>query len=217
MSSQVFSSMLLNFVPKASRAILLPVDYYFQQYADQFNVNTDKRIAAFFAQAAHETMGFTRLRELGNDAYFAKYDGRKDLGNTVKGDGAKFKGRGIFQTTGRYNYGKVSQKIFGDSRLLDNPGLLEQPEYAVLSALHFWNDKNLNAFADSGNFTGLTKAINGGANGLTERKNYWQAITNLLSLSPVSLATTVIKKKVSNGYSVGRGVGSGIGFFIWGK
>jgi putative chitinase len=212
MASQAFSNILLNFVPGANKAIIVPVDAYFQKYAGNFKIDTDKRIAAFMAQAAHETNGFKTLKEYwGPTAQQAGYEGRKDLGNTVKGDGKKFMGRGIFQITGRANYATYSKKMFADNRLLDKPELLELPEYAVLSALHFWNDRNLNKHADAGNFTALTKAINGGTNGLTDRQNKWVAITNLLLISPVSLAAEVVKKKFS--YTGG----SNLSFFLFGK
>jgi putative chitinase len=214
MAVQELSNVLINFIPDANKGIITAVDYYFQQYAGNFKVDTDKRVAAFFAQAAEETAGFKTLKEYwGPTAQQKRYEGRKDLGNTVKGDGEKFKGRGIFQITGRSNYQKTSQKLFGDNRLLDNPEILEQPEWAVLSALHYWNDKSLNTYADSGNFKALTKAINGGTNGLTQRTSYWTVLTKMLTLSPVSLATMALKKKPSNN---GGGFGSALSFFLFG-
>lgn len=65
-------------------------------------INTPLRLAHFFAQLAHESMNFTRLREVGPDSYFQKYEGRKNLSNTQKGDGLRFKGCGFIQITGRY-------------------------------------------------------------------------------------------------------------------
>lgn len=133
-------------------------------------INTRLRIAAFLAQIGHESGSLVYSKELGGPSYFAKYDGRKDLGNTQQGDGARFCGRGLIQITGRANYGRASQALFGDDRLLKNPELLEQPEWAAKSAAWYWSTRNLNALADQDRFTDITRAINGGTNGLEDRK-----------------------------------------------
>lgn len=133
-------------------------------------INTRLRIAAFLAQIGHESGSLVYSKELGGPSYFAKYEGRKDLGNTQQGDGARFCGRGLIQITGRANYGRASQALFGDDRLLKNPELLEQPEWAAKSAVWYWSTRNLNALADQDRFTDITRAINGGTNGLEDRK-----------------------------------------------
>lgn len=141
-------------------------------------INTRLRQAAFLAQIGHESGSLVYVRELGGPSYFAKYDGRKDLGNTQPGDGAKFCGRGLIQVTGRSNYRAASQALFGDDRLLKNPEILESPEWAAKSAVWFWNTRNLNTLADADRFTDLTKKINGGTNGLDDRKaRYWLALS----------------------------------------
>lgn len=140
-------------------------------------INTRLRIAAFLAQIGHESGSLVYVKELGGVSYFAKYDGRKDLGNTQPGDGAKFAGRGLIQVTGRANYLAASKALFGDERLLKTPELLEQPEWASESAVWFWSSRNLNTLADADRFTDLTKRINGGTNGLEDRKaRYRQAL-----------------------------------------
>jgi putative chitinase len=133
-------------------------------------INTRLRIAAFLAQIGHESGSLVYTKELGGPSYFAKYDGRKDLGNTEPGDGAKFCGRGLIQVTGRDNYAKVSASLFGDYRLLRTPELLEQPEWAAKSAVWYWSTRNLNLLADGTQFTDITKKINGGLNGIDDRK-----------------------------------------------
>jgi len=133
-------------------------------------INTRLRIAAFLAQIGHESGSLVYSKELGGPSYFAKYDGRKDLGNTEPGDGARFAGRGLIQVTGRANYLKASQALFGDDRLLRKPDLLEVPDWAAKSAVWYWTTRNLNALADQDRFTDITKAINGGTNGLEDRK-----------------------------------------------
>lgn len=138
------------------------------------SIDTRLRICAFLAQIAHETMGLLYVRELGATSYFDKYDkgtpiGIK-LGNTQQGDGAKFRGRGLIQTTGRSNYLACSLALFGDDRLLRNPELLEEPEHAANSAVWFWTTRGLNTLADADRFTDITRKINGGVNGLEDRK-----------------------------------------------
>jgi putative chitinase len=144
-------------------------------------INTRLRIAAFLAQIGHESGSLVYSKELGGPSYFAKYDGRKDLGNTEPGDGAKFCGRGLIQVTGRANYLKASQALFGDDRLLRKPDLLEVPDWAAKSAVWFWSTRNLNNLADGAQFTDLTKKINGGTNGLDDRKARYQYALKVLA------------------------------------
>ena len=77
----------------------------------KYGITTPLRLAHFFSQIAHESGGFKYLAELGGKSYFDKYEGRKDLGNTQKGDGYKFKGRGYIQVTGRANYSEISKDL----------------------------------------------------------------------------------------------------------
>ena len=144
-------------------------------------INTRLRIAAFLAQIGHESGSLVYSKELGGPSYFAKYDGRKDLGNTQPGDGARFAGRGLIQVTGRANYLKASQALFGDDRLLRKPDLLEVPDWAAKSAVWYWTTRNLNALADQDRFMDITKAINGGTNGLEDRKARYQYALKVLA------------------------------------
>ena len=138
-------------------------------------LNTRLRLAAFLAQVGHESAGLLYVRELGDDKYLSKYDtgtlaGR--LGNTpaADGDGQLYRGRGLIQVTGRANYRECSLDLFGDERLLKTPELLEQPAWAGKSAAWYWKKNGLNKLADADRFTDLTKRINGGTNGLEDRK-----------------------------------------------
>lgn len=139
-------------------------------YAD---ITAKLSTATFLAQIGHESNGLQWVKELGGAAYFAKYDTGKlaeRLGNTPEadGDGAKYCGRGLIQVTGAANYKACSQALFGDDRLLKTPELLEQPEYAALSAAWYWKKNNLNSLAKD--FTAQTRKINGGINGFEDRK-----------------------------------------------
>lgn len=94
------------------------------------------------------------------------YGGR--YGNDLGGDGWKFRGRGLKQITFRDNYAACGKAL--GLNLIDNPGLLTEDRYAALSAGWFWQSNGCNAFADVGDVAGLTRRINGGANGLEDRK-----------------------------------------------
>lgn len=145
-------------------------------------IDTRLRIAAFLAQIGHETQSLQYVKELGGPTYFSKYDGREDLGNLQKGDGARFPGRGLIQVTGRANYLECSMALFGDDRLINKPELLEAPEHAAASAVWFWNKKGLNKLADASRITDMTRKINGGLNGLQDRLSRWQ---KALAVMPV--------------------------------
>lgn len=101
--------------------------------------------------------------------------GRRNLGNTQPGDGWKFRGRGLKQLTGRDNYARCSAAI-GET-FLEDPDRVLMPVNAALSAGWFWSTHGLNDLADRGDVPAMTKAINGGANGLKERTAlYGQAL-----------------------------------------
>jgi len=151
----------------------------------RYQINTRLRIAAFIAQVGHESGQFVWLKELGNNAYLAKYDTgtlAARLGNTPEadGDGQKYRGRGLIQITGHDNYLACSKGLFGDDCLLATPELLEQPKYAALSAAWFWDSRKLNEFADVSAFETITRRINGGVNGLAERVLFYNAALKVL-------------------------------------
>lgn len=149
---------------------------------DRFGINTPERQAAFLAQVAHESGKLTWVCELASGA---AYEGRADLGNIVAGDGVRYKGRGLLQTTGRANYRELQAKLvkYGYTGVPDFeafPTLLELPLWASASAGLYWATRGLNQFADSGDFTTLTKRINGGLNGLDDRKACWARAKGVL-------------------------------------
>lgn len=151
----------------------------------KFAIITRLRMAAFIAQVGHESGQLQYVRELGNDKYLSKYDtGRlaQRLGNTAAadGDGQLYRGRGLIQVTGRDNYRDCSEALFGDSRLLNTPELLEQPVYASMSAGWFWQKTGLNSLADKGDILTITKRINGGTNGLEDRQAIYKRALEVL-------------------------------------
>jgi len=173
-------SSLKKLAPNA-KVDLAAIAAAFDKYSAVYGVTTPARVQAFWAQAAHETDGFRTLREYASGA---AYEGRKDLGNTQPGDGVRFRGRGIFQITGRANTKATSTALYGDDRLLSNPELLEQPEPAVRSALNYWKTRGLNQYADVGDFKTITQKINGGLNGWADRLNYFEKAKILFLTAP---------------------------------
>lgn len=94
------------------------------------------------------------------------YGGR--YGNNLNGDGWLYRGRGLKQITFKDNYAACGKAL--GLNLIAEPGLLTQDRYAALSAGWFWSANGCNAFADAGDVVGLTKRINGGLNGIDDRK-----------------------------------------------
>lgn len=168
---------------------------WMNQICPTYEIDTPQEYSHFLAQACHETDRFKTLREY---ATGKAYEGRRDLGNTQPGDGVRFKGRGIFQTTGRANYLQLGIKKGRRDLFINAPELLEQPEYAVWSACEYWSTRGLNDAANhadsdilkkkfKGNiidvspveFIGIT--INGGYNGMDERKKFYAIAQRVLT------------------------------------
>lgn len=141
---------------------------------DEFQINTPQRQAAFLAQVAHECGEFRYLEEIASGAAYDVGALAVRLGNTPEddGDGERYKGRGLIQITGRYNYVRCGAALGLD--LLADPELLESPANASRSAAWFWSDCGLNELADAGNFRKITLKINGGLNGYADRLKYWE-------------------------------------------
>lgn len=134
----------------------------------EFGIDTGREKSAFLAQVCHESGSLRYVLELASgDAY----EGRKDLGNTQPGDGRRFKGRGLIQITGRANYEKCGKALGID--LIANPAALERDTEACRSAAWFWSQAGLNLLAEQDKFGAITKAINGGYNGLDDRLFHW--------------------------------------------
>jgi putative chitinase len=96
------------------------------------------------------------------------YSSRMGNGPAESGEGWAFRGRGLKQLTGKYNYEKCGLGLGVD--LVSNPDLLLEPMYAARSAGWFWKTNALSTFADKGDLEGMTKRINGGLIGYAERK-----------------------------------------------
>jgi len=140
----------------------------------QHSISTPLRICHFIAQVAHESDEFQTTTEYASGK---AYEGRKDLGNIYKGDGEKYKGRGLIQTTGRHNYGKFTTWLGMHGVLnpdfITNPAELAKFPWALLSAVYYWSAHDLNGYADTNNLTKITKIVNGGYRGWEARRKYF--------------------------------------------
>lgn len=141
----------------------------------RFNVATPLRVAHFLAQVLHESGEFQYQEELASGA---DYEGRSDLGNTEPGDGRRYKGRGLIQVTGRYNYKRLSQDLGVD--YLSNPERLANIPDCIHSAFWYWNSRGLSSLADQDNFQQITLLINGGYNGWDDRQKYLKRCKDVL-------------------------------------
>jgi putative chitinase len=174
-----------------------------------FTINTPKRAAAFLAQAAHESIGFTRLQEnlsystperlvevfknrfngLADAAQYLRqpeklanrvYANRLGNGDEPSGDGWRFRGRGLFQLTGRANYMAAGDGLGTDYKA--NPDLVAEPPDAAFTAAWYWAVGNLNAMADVGQIDVITRRINGPAMlGADERRALYQRFLQVLA------------------------------------
>jgi putative chitinase len=153
---------------------------HLEEACNTYGITTAQRLAAFLAQLGHESGSLRFTLELwGPTAAQVRYEGRADLGNTQPGDGRRFCGRGLIQTTGRSNYARVSQRLasaLAGEQVPDfvaTPDALEQPRWAAMSAADYWDEHGLNALADRGEFESITRRINGGLNGQADRLARW--------------------------------------------
>jgi len=132
---------------------------------ESYAIDTRLRIAHFLAQTCHESAGFRTTEEFASGA---AYEGRADLGNTLAGDGVRYKGRGLLQLTGRANYRKIGGLIGCD--LEGHPELAAEPVLSLRIACEFWKKNEINALCDADDVVAATRRINGGTNGLAERR-----------------------------------------------
>ena len=166
----------------------------------EYDINTPQRVSAFVAQSAHESGNFTALHENLNyravtlrkvfpkyfptdemAAQYAQqpekianrvYANRMGNGDEASGDGFRYCGRGLIQLTGKSNYQAFADSI--EIPVEQVPEFLATFEGAVQSACWFWENNNLNQYADSGDIVTMTKRINGGTIGLEDRKKHYE-------------------------------------------
>lgn len=180
----------------------------------KYGITTERRVAHFLSQCAHESGGFKRLEENLNysakalRAVFGRYFGdspkadadeyarnpemianrvyndayrKYKMGNTEEGDGWRFRGRGLKQLTGRYNYTKFGESIGMTAE--EAAEYVATPAGAIDSACWFWDTNNLNDIADTDNVVKMTKKINGGNIGLEDRQKRYAHAMEVLGMS----------------------------------
>lgn len=193
--------LLQKIAPKTKAATLEKFVEPLTEVCAHYHISeSPERLAAFLAQIAHESGGFNFVQE--NLNYGAKglmgtfkkyfpteelakqyerkpekianrvYSSRMGNGDEASGDGWKFRGRGLIQLTGKSNYSRLAKDLGVD--LDECVKFLETTEGAVTSAGWFWDNNNLNAICDKGDFVLLTKRINGGTIGLADRKHHYE-------------------------------------------
>jgi putative chitinase len=168
-------------------------------------INTPRRQATFIAQVAYESQGFSRFTENLNyraerlldvfGKYFTEdeaqefahqpekianrvYAGRLGNGDEGSGDGWRYRGRGLIQLTGKDNYREAGESLHLD--LVGQPELAEGLEVSARVAAWYWTSRNLNSFADRGEFDTITKKINGSLSGLKDRRAYYSKAREVL-------------------------------------
>ena len=166
---------LRRIAPYASEKNISIYTPLLNKYMAQYGINTQARKAAFLATILHESGSLTYTEEIASGL---AYEGRKDLGNIEAGDGEKYKGRGLIQLTGRCNYSAASAATGID--FLKNPELLSEPDNATRVSCWWWQSKGLNELADKGDFRRITKIVNGGYNGWTDRLNFYNRAKEVL-------------------------------------
>ena len=159
----------------------------FNQWNIPFGIDSPKRIAHYLAQVYHESGALRYVEEIASGE---KYEGRKDLGNTQKGDGKRFKGRGFIQLTGRANYTKFNAYDLCTEDVIAHPEMVARFPLNQVASMWFWQTHGLNELADKddGGMIGemivrqITKIINGGQNGIANRLYLYRRFKKELGL-----------------------------------
>ncbi|WP_218510353.1 glycoside hydrolase family 19 protein [Variovorax sp. dw_308] len=156
----------------------------------EFGIGKPSRQTMFLANIGHESGGLHYTVELwGPTEQQRRYEGRKDLGNTQPGDGFRYRGRGLIQTTGRCSYAALKEPLGVD--YVADPERFGNTVDACRSACYFWMAHNLSAVADTGDFDGVCDLINrgrktaavGDSNGYAERFAFWKAAKAALGVA----------------------------------
>jgi putative chitinase len=152
---------------------------------ESYDITTRLRISHFLGQTCEESAGYRTTEEFASGK---EYEGRKDLGNTQKGDGPRFKGRGLLQLTGRANYADYGTALGVD--LVNNPANAAQPALSLKIACEFWKRHDINSDCDRDDVLAVSRKVNGNPpNGLSDRGIYTtKAKTAVARLQAVQLS-----------------------------
>jgi putative chitinase len=185
------------------REIVTAVGEVLAPTLEAYGIDTRLRIAHFLAQTCHESAGFRTTQEFASGE---AYEGRADLGNTRRGDGRRYKGRGLLQLTGRANYREFGQALGVD--LENDPEAAAEPVLSLKIACEFWKRRGINAHADRDDVIAVTRVINGGINGLDDRRKLTAkakaALARLEALSRPGSADRPVLGRGSRGEAVAR-------------
>lgn len=179
---------------KTNYKLLPDLAHWMNEWFPHFEIDTTQELRHLLSQWAHESNSFNTLEEYASGK---AYEGRTDLGNLVKGDGERYKGRGPTQTTGRTNYLRLGEKLHKPNMFLDNPELLETAQWGVWSSCVFWDDRSLNNIANMADnvkipykvkgeilqvspLEYISRKINGGTNGLLSRSKFYERSKSII-------------------------------------
>jgi putative chitinase len=171
-----YEKILLAIAPNSKAAIRQGFAASMADCITRADLSNKLRLAHFIAQCAHESAGITTTTEFASGR---AYEGRKDLGNIIAGDGPAFKGRGLIQNTGRANYTRLA-KVFGVD-FVSQPAKVAAFPWAATTAAQYWKDRNINPSADRDDIRAVTLRVNGGENGLASRQAYLAKAKHALS------------------------------------
>ncbi|HMN75080.1 MAG TPA: peptidoglycan-binding protein [Burkholderiaceae bacterium] len=146
-------------------AIISAVGAVLAETLASYSIDSRLRIAHFLGQTCHESAGFRTTEEFASGA---RYEGRVDLGNNQPGDGPRYKGRGLLQLTGRANYRALGAILGVD--LEHDPELAAEPVLSLKIACEYWKRRKINAACDRDDIVEVTRLVNGGTNGLEDRR-----------------------------------------------
>ena len=171
--------------PAASQAkIIAEAGALLAATLESYDITSRLRIAHFLGQTCEESAGYRTTEEFASGR---EYEGRQDLGNTQRGDGPRYKGRGLLQLTGRANYADYGKALGVD--LVNNPTLAAQPALSLKIACEYWKRHDINADCDRDDAQAVTRKVNGGLNGLSDRIAFTQkAKTAVAKLQAVQLS-----------------------------
>jgi len=159
---RTYTALILTVANRPARPLDAALGAAMAKHIAAYGIDTRAQLPAFLGQVCHESGGFVYLREIwGPTPAQAKYEGNSALGNTHPGDGKLYLGRGLVQVTGRKNYVALGKRT--GLPFEANPSLLEQPEYAVLSACDWWVSNGCAKLAEAGDLRGLSRLVNRGS------------------------------------------------------
>ena len=205
----VTSENLAQVISPSNLAYALPYIPLFDSVLPRFGIDTPLRKVHFLAQIAHESNGFRAKVEslyyssaerlckifpkyfptlesastyVGQPERTANkiYANRMENGDETSGDGWRFRGRGLIQLTGRYNYTALTKAVGQD--FVNNPDLVASPEWALSSACWYWQNRNINKYADADDIEMVTLRVNGGKIGIDERRHYLEGFKKLYNI-----------------------------------